>query len=181
MTTRLWALVPTAVFLLIALFWFGLGGDPSKVPSALIDKPVPETTLPPLQGVGVPGLEPADFATGKPLLVNVFASWCAPCRTEHPMLMALAEEGVPIYGINYKDAPADGLRFLETLGNPYERVGADTSGRAGIEWGVYGVPETFVVSGDGHILHRHTGPLTEEAIEDELRPLITAGRAGPAS
>ena len=115
----------------------------------------------------------SDLAQGKPTIVNIFASWCVPCLEEHPMLMALAEEpGMRIYGINYKDDPASARRFLGRYGNPYDRVGTDSSGRTAIDFGVYGVPETFVISGDGTIAYRHVGPLTEEAITTKILPLM---------
>ncbi|MHA1517762.1 MAG: DsbE family thiol:disulfide interchange protein [Alphaproteobacteria bacterium] len=165
---------------LAGLFWYALQtGDPSQLPSALIGKPVPEFTLPPLDGLkGADGSDMESFATadlsqGKPTIVNVFASWCVPCLEEHPMLMALAKRGnVRIYGINYKDDPATARRFLGRYGNPYTRVGVDASGRTAIDFGVYGVPETFVISPDGRIAYRHVGPLTEEAIAAKILPLM---------
>jgi cytochrome c biogenesis protein CcmG/thiol:disulfide interchange protein DsbE len=156
---------------LAVLFAVGLRHDPSIVPSLLIDKPVPDFDLPPLLE-DKPGLATADL-NGQVALVNVFASWCIPCRIEHPMFMRLAEKGeVPVYGINYKDAPADAKRWLAELGDPYTRIGADRDGRAGIEWGVYGVPETFVVDGTGTIRFKHVGPLTAEVLEDTIMPLV---------
>jgi cytochrome c biogenesis protein CcmG/thiol:disulfide interchange protein DsbE len=156
---------------LAVLFAVGLRHDPSIVPSVLIDKPVPDFDLPPLLE-DKPGLATADL-NGQVALVNVFASWCIPCRIEHPMFMRLAEKGeVPVYGINYKDAPADAKRWLAELGDPYTRIGADRDGRAGIEWGVYGVPETFVVDGTGTIRFKHVGPLTAEVLEDTIMPLV---------
>lgn len=175
--------LPFIVFAgLAGLFWYALQtGDPSRLPSALIGKPVPEFTLPPLDGLkGTDGAEIESFATsdlarGEPTIVNVFASWCVPCLEEHPMLMALAERsGVRIYGINYKDDPASARRFLGRYGNPYTRVGVDASGRTAIDFGVYGVPETFVISSDGKIAFRHVGPLTEEAIAARILPLMGA-------
>ena len=151
-----------------------LTGDPGRVPSALIDKPVPEFSLPPVQGFeDAGGFETADLRQGEIVLVNIFASWCGPCRVEHPLLMALAEAGtVTLYGINYKDTPDDAERWLGRLGNPYTLMGADLGGRTAIDWGVYGVPETFVVDGAGRIRHRHVGVLTRRDIDETILPLI---------
>jgi cytochrome c biogenesis protein CcmG/thiol:disulfide interchange protein DsbE len=173
--------LPFVIFAVLAgLFWYALHtGDPSRLPSALIGKPVPDFTLVPLDGLkgedgtAVPGFDAAELATGQPTIVNVFASWCVPCLQEHPLLMALAKEpGVRIYAINYKDDPASARRFLGRYGNPFTRVGTDRSGRTAIDFGVYGVPETYVISGDGKIAHRHVGPLTEEAITQKILPLM---------
>jgi cytochrome c biogenesis protein CcmG/thiol:disulfide interchange protein DsbE len=177
---RLWlAILPLAVFLgLAGLFYMRLGFDASQVPSALIGKNVPKFTLPELAGAGVPGFDDNELRKGKVTLVNVFASWCGPCRDEHPLLMqlskdkALADKGVKIYGLNYKDRPGNALSFLKGLGNPYERIGADTSGRTGIDWGVYGVPETFVVKADGTIAYKYIGPLSPEGVKSRLIPAI---------
>ncbi len=173
---RLRYLVPVFLFVALAaaLGVQLLTGEPGKVPSALIDKPVPTFSLPAVQGFEeVGGFETAHLGQGEIALVNVFASWCGPCRVEHPLLMALAEAGtVPIYGINYKDTPADAERWLGRLGNPYARMGADVDGRAGIEWGVYGVPETFVVDGEGRIRHRHVGVLAPQDLDGTILPLI---------
>ena len=163
-------LVPVAIFAVVAgYFAVGLTRDPGTLPSALLDKPAPEFALPPLIPEK-PGLATADLK-GKPVLVNVWASWCVPCRAEHPLLIRLARE-VPIFGFNYKDKAEDAKRFLAELGDPYVRIGTDPSGRAGIDWGVYGVPETFVIDADGRIRHRHVGPLTERAIAETIRPLL---------
>ncbi len=173
---RLRYLVPVFLFVALAaaLGVQLLTGEPGKVPSALIDKPVPEFALPPVQGFeDAGGFASADLGQGEVALVNVFASWCGPCRVEHPLLMALAEAGtVPLYGINYKDTPADAERWLGRLGNPYRLMGADLDGRAAIEWGVYGVPETFVVDGAGRIRHRHIGVLSRHDIDETIVPLI---------
>lgn len=173
---RLRYLVPVFLFVALAaaLGVQLLTGEPGKVPSALIDKPVPEFALPAVQGFeGAGGFASADLGQGEIALVNVFASWCGPCRVEHPLLMALAEAGtVPLYGINYKDTSADAERWLGRLGNPYTLMGADLDGRAAIEWGVYGVPETFVVDGRGRIRHRHTGVLSRHDIDETILPLI---------
>jgi cytochrome c biogenesis protein CcmG/thiol:disulfide interchange protein DsbE len=173
--------VPAAAFLaLAALFYVRLyAGDPSAVPSALIGHPAPDFALPPLTGVetasggAVPGLATADLRTGKPTVVNVFASWCAPCRAENPLLLQLgAMPGVRLVGIDYKDDPGNAERFLNGLGNPYSRIGVDRSGRTGIDWGVYGVPETFVVDGAGRIVLKHVGPLTPQALRDDILPRL---------
>lgn len=150
---------------LAALFLVRLlsGADPARVPSALVGRPAPAIALPALAGLDRPGLATADLS-GRATVVNVWASWCAPCRVEHPQLMALASEGVRVVGINYKDEPENARRFLGLLGNPFAAVGADRDGRAAIELGVYGVPETFVVGPDGTIRHKLVGPLTPEGM-----------------
>lgn len=170
---KLGYILPVLVFLIVGIgLGIGLTRDPSTLPSALIDKPVPTFELPPLEAAGVdkPGLTSADL-TGKVQLVNVFASWCGPCRIEHPILMKLARDGVPVQALNYKDKPGDAARFLTELGDPYERIGADRNGRVGIEWGVYGVPETFVIDAEGKIRHKHVGPLHTRDV-DELMTII---------
>lgn len=157
-----------------AAFWFGLNReDASDLPSTLIDKPAPQTELPALFD-DRPGLEAAALADGRVKLVNVWASWCGPCRVEHPFLMKLAAEGVDIRGFNYKDRPDQAKAFLADLGNPYGAVGADESGRAGIEWGVYGVPETFVINGSGRIVYKHVGPIQNDDLEAKIKPAIAA-------
>ena len=173
---RLRYLVPVFLFVALAA---ALGvqlftGEPSKVPSALIDKPVPEFSLPAVQGFeAAGGFATGNLGQGEIALVNIFASWCGPCRVEHPLLMALAKAGtVPLYGINYKDTPDDAERWLGRLGNPYTLMGADLDGRAGIEWGVYGVPETFLVDGAGRIRHRHVGVLSRHDLDETILPLI---------
>ena len=170
---KLITVVPAAVFVLVAvLLGWGLTGDPSEVPSVLIDKPLPAFDLPPLDAGG-DGLATADVTAGGIGVLNVFASWCVPCRAEHPLLTEIAGwEGVTLYGINYKDAPADARAWLDELGDPYARIGADRDGRAGIELGVYGVPETFFVGPDGNIRYKHIGPITPAAMEKRIRPLI---------
>ena len=158
---RLWLALPLLGFLaLAALFFFRLGaGDPSRIPSALINKPVPEFALPPIADGSGPGLSDADLAAGVHV-VNVWGSWCGPCRLEHPLLMRLAADGrFGMAGINQKDLPENATRFLGAFGNPFDRIGADPDGRASIDWGVYGVPETFVIGRDGTIRHKHIGPL----------------------
>jgi cytochrome c biogenesis protein CcmG, thiol:disulfide interchange protein DsbE len=172
---RFIVLVPLLFFLgLAALFLMQLlsGRDVAEIPSALIGQPAPETNLPPLEGVSLPGIASQNFA-GKVTLVNVWASWCAPCREEHPILLALSQDKrFGIAGLNYKDAPENARRFLGSLGNPYSAIGVDQTGRTAIDWGVYGVPETFLVGKDGKILFKHVGPLTEKAITTALLPEI---------
>ncbi len=149
----------------------GLTLNPREIPSPLIGKPVPDFQLPPVQGRTL-GLATADLK-GEVSLVNVFASWCVACRDEHPLLLRLkANSVVPIHGLNYKDAPKDAAEWLDTLGDPYTRTGADLNGRVGIEWGVYGVPETFVIDRDGRIRYKHIGPISERDWQEKLRPLI---------
>lgn len=169
--------IPIAIFAGIAivfgvyLWQVGPGGkDISQLPSAMIDKPAPAFDLPGIGG-GVNGLKNADLK-GKVSLVNVWASWCPPCRIEHPILMTLAKEGVPIYGINYKDNATDARRFLDELGNPFIRIGADKAGRTSIDWGVYGYPETFVVDASGHIRYRHVGPIHPSQVDSVIRPML---------
>ncbi|NIR32803.1 MAG: DsbE family thiol:disulfide interchange protein [Gammaproteobacteria bacterium] len=172
-TRRLGLIVPVVILgVLVAVLGVGLTRDPSLVPSPLIGKPVPEFDLPPVEGRSL-GLSSADLRGGEVSLVNVFASWCTACRWEHPLLMALEDEGVvPVHGLNYKDAPEDAAAWLDTLGDPYTRTGADLDGRVGIEWGVYGVPETFVVDGEGRIAYKHIGPIDERALQERILPLI---------
>jgi cytochrome c biogenesis protein CcmG, thiol:disulfide interchange protein DsbE len=177
---RSWLMaLPLIVFLaLAALFWFRLGdGDPSRIPSALIGRPAPQTPLPPLQGLmnngaKVPGLDPANF-TGKVSVVNVWASWCVPCHDEAPLLTELAKDTrFQVIGINYKDAPDNARRFLGRYGNPFTAVGVDGNGRAAIEWGLYGVPETFIVGRDGKIAYKLVGPITPDNIDGVLKAEI---------
>ena len=177
---RLLVLVPLALFLgLAGLFFFRLLGptDHSVIPSALIGHPAPQTNLPPVAGLvregqPVPGLAAADFA-GNVTVLNVWASWCIPCRDEAPLLMKLAEDKrIRLVGINYKDQPDNARRFLGRFGNPYVASGADTNGRAGIEWGVYGVPENFIIGRDGRIAFKLVGPLSAENLEQVFMPEI---------
>jgi cytochrome c biogenesis protein CcmG/thiol:disulfide interchange protein DsbE len=179
--------LPLLVFAVLAgLFWYALhGGDPSRLPSALIGKSVPQFDLPPIDGLladgrDVPGFASADLAQGEPTVVNVFASWCVECQVEHPLLLALGKEpGIRLYGIDYKDDAASARRFLGRYGNPYARVGADASGRTAIDFGVYGVPETYVIGGDGKIAFRHVGPLTETVINNKILPLLKPATSTP--
>jgi cytochrome c biogenesis protein CcmG/thiol:disulfide interchange protein DsbE len=176
---RLLVLVPLLVFLgLSALFMFGLrAGDPSLIPSALIGRPAPPTALPPIAGLerdgkAVPGLDSADFK-GAVTVLNVWASWCLPCHDEAPLLMALAQKpNVRLVGINYKDDPDNARRFLGRYGDPFAAAGADQSGHAGIEWGVYGVPETFVIGRDGRVAYKLVGPITPDNLQSLLVPQI---------
>lgn len=173
--------LPLGVFgLLAALFFIRLyAGDASRIPSALIGKQVPDFTLSPLPGLdGVPGLNADDLRKGHVSVVNVFASWCGPCHLEHEWLMALAkdarltEKGVTLAGLSYKDEPANARKFLHEDGNPYSLVGLDPSGRVAIDFGVYGVPETFVIRGDGTVAYKFIGPLTRQSLQTTLVPEI---------
>jgi cytochrome c biogenesis protein CcmG/thiol:disulfide interchange protein DsbE len=184
---RSWlVLLPLIVFLALAgLFLFRLGsGDPSRVPSALIGRPVPQTNLPPVEGLmkdgkPVPGLTNADFK-GAVTLVNVWASWCVPCHEEIPLLVKLGEDKrLKLVGINYKDRPDNARRFLGRYGNPFVATGADANGRSSIEWGVYGVPETFIVSRDGRIVYKLVGPITPGNLEAAVKPAIEKALATP--
>lgn len=177
--------LPLAVFLaLAALFLLRLfSGDASRLPSALIGKQVPSFALPAIDGLsGMPGFSDADLRQGHVTLVNIFASWCVPCHQEHPLLMSLAsdtalkEQHVRVFGLAYKDSSENIAKFLGDKGNPYTRVGADRAGRAAIDWGVYGVPETFVVKGDGTIVYKFVGPMTEEDFRGILLPEIKKAR-----
>lgn len=165
-------LIPILAFfgLALALGW-GLTRDPKILPSALIDEPVPEFDLPPVKG-RARGLATGDLQ-GEVSLVNVFASWCIPCRAEHPLLVDLSRRQiVPIHGLNYKDKQEDASKWLTELGDSYTRTGADIDGRVGIEWGVYGVPETFVIGKDGRIAYKYVGPLSKEILNDVILPIV---------
>ncbi|ACA18039.1 periplasmic protein thiol--disulphide oxidoreductase DsbE [Methylobacterium sp. 4-46] len=181
---RILFLLPLVVFLALAGIFLGRlltrGYDPSAVPSALIGRPAPAFALPGLPGLAgqdgpVPGLASADFA-GKVTVLNVWASWCAPCQIEHPMLMRLSRDGVNLVGIDYKDAPENGRRFLGRHGNPFRAVGMDESGRVGIDFGVYGVPETFIIGPDGRIRDKLVGILTAENYESFLEKVRAAAK-----
>lgn len=166
---RLLYLIPALVFVVVGIgLAVGLTRDPSTLPSALIDKEVPTFQLPPIAGRQGEGLS-SDDLIGQVSLVNVFASWCVPCRVEHPLLMRLAEDGVPVYGIDYKDPADEAAAWLDELGDPYTRIGADADGRVGIEWGVYGVPETFVIDAEGKIRHKHVGPIQARDVESLMQ------------
>ena len=163
---------PLALFLAVGvLLAIGLTRNPREIPSPLLGKPVPEFRLPAVLGRSL-GLETGDLR-GEVSVVNVFASWCTACREEHPLWMAIAQQRVvPIHGLNYKDAPQNASRWLDELGDPYTRTGADISGRVGIEWGVYGVPETFVVDKQGVIRDKIIGAITPQIVEERLLPLV---------
>lgn len=167
-------IAPGAVFaVLVVYFAVGLTRDPSVVPSALIDKPVPTFAMTDIDGRDGPGFSSDDLRQGRVSVVNVFASWCVPCRAEHPLINDLAAmEIADVYGINYKDKGPAALEWLAELGDNYTAVGADPEGRIGLDWGVYGVPETFVVDGTGIIRFKHVGPLTPEIVENQVIPLI---------
>ncbi len=172
---RFWiAVIPLVLFAALAgVFLMNIGKDSSVVPSALLDKPAPDFQLPPLPGRDQ-GLSRADISKGEVSVLNVFASWCIPCRAEHPLIKRLAREAdVPVYGLNYKEKdPQDGVNWLAELGDPYTAVGMDLSGRTGIDFGVYGVPETFIIDGSGQIRYKHVGPVTNEVLEEVLLPKI---------
>ena len=174
---------PLAIFMVLAgLFALALrAGDPSKLPSALIGKVAPATELRPIEGLTdaagrpVGGFSSLDLAQGEVSVVNFWASWCIPCVEEHPVLVRLKEKtGVRVFGINYKDQAAAARRFLGRYGNPFLAVGVDGNGRTAIEWGVYGMPETFIVDGTGRIAYKHVGPITAEALEAKIIPAIRA-------
>ena len=177
---RLLFIVPAVLFVgLMLAFGLSLNRDPSRVPSALIGKPVPEFSLAPVKG-RVLGLSTADLR-GDVSLVNVFASWCVACREEHLLLMRMREQGtVTIHGIDYKDKPDDAARWLDTMGDPYTRTGADLDGRVAIDWGVYGVPETYVIDRRGRIAFKQIGPISEQALTQTILPLIDRLRMAPA-
>jgi cytochrome c biogenesis protein CcmG, thiol:disulfide interchange protein DsbE len=165
-------LLPLALFAIVGIFLgIGLTRDPRMVPSPLIGKPVPTFQLPPVQGRPL-GLASTDLR-GEVAVVNVFASWCLACRDEHPLWMELARQHpMQIFGLNYKDAPKDAAAWLDRMGDPYSRTGADRDGRVGIDWGVYGVPETFVVDKHGVIRDKLIGPITRKSIDERLLPLV---------
>lgn len=176
---RRWILLAPLLFFLVmaGTFLYALNsGDPSKLPSALLNKPVPEFSLPPIEGLmhdgkAVEGFSNETLGNGQARIVNVWASWCGPCHTEHPLLMKLAaRDDIQLFGINYKDKPVAARRFLGQLGNPYVAVGADSDGRTAINWGVYGVPETYVVDGAGRIAYKHVGPITEKVLTERILP-----------
>ncbi|MDA8250336.1 MAG: DsbE family thiol:disulfide interchange protein [Rhodospirillales bacterium] len=161
-----------------ASFYFQLGRDVHLVPSPLIGKPVPRFSLPPVKGRRM-GLSSSDLQ-GQVSLVNVFASWCVACREEHPLLMQLSKSGrVTVDGIDYKDRPDDGAHWLDTMGDPYARTGADLDGRVAIDWGVYGVPETFVVDAQGRIAYKQIGAITQDALDRVILPLVERLRHPP--
>ena len=165
--------VVAALFMSVA-YW-GLWNSTEDLPSTLIGQQIPDFELPPVQGRKL-GLSDENLI-GEVSLVNVFASWCVSCKYEHPVFMALAASGeLPIYGLNYKDRPEDVAEWLVEMGDPYTRIGADIDGRVSIEWGVYGVPETFVVGTDGRIAYKYIGPVTQEVLQDTIMPIVVALR-----
>jgi cytochrome c biogenesis protein CcmG/thiol:disulfide interchange protein DsbE len=175
--TRIILLLSPLVILvaLVAIFALNMNRDPSLVRSVLINKPAPDLTLPAVTGLGVGGLENS-LLKGQVSVVNIFASWCVPCRAEHPFLEALkAETGVRFLGINQKDQPDNAVKFLAELGNPYDAVGADSEGRVSIDWGVYGVPETFVVNPAGIITYKHIGPIDAQSLAEVVDAVRKAG------
>ncbi|MGX9355383.1 DsbE family thiol:disulfide interchange protein [Roseobacteraceae bacterium S113] len=179
---RLLLAVPLLIVVVMGAFFFwGLNPDrdPNAVPSALISQPAPDFDLGPLDGAGVPGLSKADLVGRVDVsVVNVFASWCLPCRAEHPMLTRLArEEGFDLMGINYLDQAKAAAEWLEELGNPYVRIGFDLQGRAGIDWGITGVPETFIVAPDGTVVWRFAGPIVDQSAQTEFRTALAQARA----
>lgn len=167
-------LAPPLVFAgLAAMFMLGMQREnPDALPSALAGKQAPTVQVVAL--ADLPEFTDQTLRDGQVKLVNFWASWCAPCRVEHPQLEAMAESGVPIYGVNYKDKPEAALKFLAELGNPYIGAGQDDTGRMGLNWGLYGVPETFVIDGQGNILMRHAGPITQRVIDGALGEALTA-------
>jgi cytochrome c biogenesis protein CcmG/thiol:disulfide interchange protein DsbE len=175
---RLLFLAPVALFVIVIGFFFaGLHRDPTLLPSMLIGKPLPAFNLPPVRP-GDQGFSNADLG-GEPMLVNVYASWCATCRLEHPMLMRLKREGVTIHGLDWKDEAAAGLGVLQKEGDPYARVGNDAGGRTGIDMGVSGAPETFLVDKAGTVRYRHVGAISIEDWDQKIRPLMERLRAEP--
>ncbi len=171
---RLWLyLLPVAIFVAIGLFlMMGLTRDPQVLPSALLDKPAPEFSLPPIPGRDDHGFRRSDLG-GEPMIVNVWASWCVPCRAEHPLVTRLAEQyGYTVHGLNYKDSARDAIAWLRQLGDPFLYVGFDHDGRIAIDWGVYGVPETFVIDRNGTIVYKQVGPITPKILETRIVPLL---------
>jgi cytochrome c biogenesis protein CcmG/thiol:disulfide interchange protein DsbE len=181
--------LPLIVVAVMSAFFLAAlrSGDPSRLPSALIGKPVPEFTLGPIEGQDAagggdarPGISSAGLVSGEVTIVNMWASWCGPCVQEHPQLVALKQQyGLRLVGINYKDEPAAARRFLARYGNPFDAIGADTTGRVAIDWGVYGVPETYVVDGRGRIAFKFVGPLSAAAIKDQILPAIAKAKSAP--
>ncbi len=167
--TRLWLLLPVLAFVgLVAVFFMGLSGDPSRLPSTLINKPAPEFSLAAIEGLDRPGLSRTELDGTGVTIINIWASWCGPCREEHPILMLLSKRtDIRLVGINNKDLPENAKRFLGALGNPFSAVGSDPDGRVTIDWGGYGVPETFIVDGNGVIRHKHVGALSADDLIGE--------------
>jgi cytochrome c biogenesis protein CcmG/thiol:disulfide interchange protein DsbE len=166
-----------ALVALLGVFALSLNRDPGYIPSVLINKPAPSFSLAQVPTLSVPGFDTASLR-GHVSVVNVFASWCVPCRDEHPVLRQLkAETGVVLYGINQKDAPENTRRFFDELGNPFDAVGGDSNGRVSIDFGVYGVPETFVIDKNGVIAFKFVGPMSVEAMQRVLKPAIAKAEA----
>lgn len=166
------SLLPVTIFVgLGAIFYWGLWSNDDHLPSTFIGKPVPEFTLPPIEGRD-DGLATTDLV-GEVSLVNVWASWRVPRRAESPLMVELAETGeVPIYGINHRDRPEAALAFLNELGDPFTRIGADRNGRVSIDWGVYGLPETFVIDANGRIAYKHVGPFNRQMLDEDILPVV---------
>jgi len=180
---RIVVLLPVAVFAALVGLMISLltdserNDDLSRLPSALIGKPAPETSLPPINATIPGGFSTADLK-GQVSLVNVFASWCIPCLAEHPQIESLAERGVPVYGINHRDKPEAAETWLRRHGNPYIAVGADLDARASIDWGVTGVPETFIIDRNGVITYKHVGPITQDALDKKILPKLREAAGG---
>ncbi|WP_420555516.1 DsbE family thiol:disulfide interchange protein [Roseovarius sp.] len=176
-TSFLMVLPPVIFAALAAVFYIGMQReDPDALPSAIEGKPAPAVVLTALEGKTP--FDDADLRSGGVKLVNYWASWCAPCRVEHPHLTALAEEGITIYGVNYKDQPGNALKFLNELGDPYTAIGADETGRMALDWGLYGVPETYVIDGEGRVVLRFPGPITQRVMDSQIRPAIERAQGG---
>jgi len=174
-------IAPPAIFAAFVLL-AGVGvfrDDPNVLPSTRLDQPAPPVVLSELPGKQI--FDDATLRNGELKIVNYWASWCAPCRVEHPTLLDLAERGLPMYGVNYKDKPKNALGFLEELGDPYQAVGADENGQMALNWGVYGIPETFVIDANGIVTHRHIGAITEEIMRDIIMPEMAKAAAGTSS
>ncbi len=169
-------LLPPVAFLALAgVFAVGMSREnPDELPTELAGEVAPAVAVTPLGSL--PQFDDATLRDGKMKLVNFWASWCAPCRAEHPTLMQLQAEGLDVYGVNYKDQPANALKFLDELGDPFTGAGADSTGRMALSWGVYGVPETYLVNGEGQIILRVAGPLTQRQLANRLRPALDAGK-----
>ena len=183
-TRLILAALPLAIFLGLALiFWTQLnsGRDISEISSALIGTKAPWRDLEPLQGAGKPALT-AESTKGKLTLVNFWASWCVPCRQEHPVILALSKDPrLTVVGVNYKDGSENALRFLGELGNPFSAIGLDPVGKMAIDWGVYGIPESYLVGPDGTILYKRVGPFDDKSLKDGLYPAIEKARGAPAA
>ena len=167
-------IAPPAIFAaFLALTLSGmLRDEPDSLPSTRLGQTAPPVVVTPLPGKQI--FDDATLRDGNIKMVNYWASWCAPCRVEHPTLLALAEDGLPLYGVNYKDETAKGLAFLAELGDPYNAVGADPKGKMALDWGVYGIPETFIIDGDGTVLLRYAGPMTKRVMERKIWPALEA-------